>query len=97
MKKATSRRYHNPRSAQRPEPCAEIADQKLRLFPRREVPTSVVLFVEDQVVVGALGPTPRSLVDFFRENADGSRNGDVIVVEEGAFVWRPADAPYKIS
>jgi hypothetical protein len=41
----------------------------------------------DEIVVGALGPTPRSLVDLFREDADGSRNRDVVVVEEGALVF----------
>jgi hypothetical protein len=41
----------------------------------------------DEIVVGALGPTPRSLVDLFRENANGGRNGDVEVVEEGALVF----------
>jgi hypothetical protein len=46
---------------QRLEPCAEIAHQELRLFPRREEPALVVLVVEDQIGVGPLGPTPRSL------------------------------------
>src|SRR4030095_15359098 len=41
----------------------------------------------DEIVVGALGPTPRSLVDLFRENANGGRNGDVEVVEESALVF----------
>src|SRR3981081_303935 len=41
----------------------------------------------DEMVVGSLGPTPRSLVDLFREDAYGSRNGDVVVVEEGALVF----------
>src|SRR6478672_4795831 len=36
----------------------------------------------EEVVVGALGPTPRTLVDLFGENADGSRNGDAQVVEK---------------
>jgi hypothetical protein len=43
----------------------------------------------DEIVVGALAPTPRGLVDLFRENADGRRNGDVVVVEEGALVGLP--------
>ena len=38
-----------------------------------------------EIVVGALGPTPRSLVDLLRENANGSRNGDAQVVEKAAF------------
>src|SRR5688572_7878853 len=41
----------------------------------------------DEILVGALGPTPRSLVDLFGENANGGRNGDVEVVEEGALVF----------
>src|SRR4029453_7498299 len=41
----------------------------------------------DEIVVGPLGPTPRRLVDLFREDAYGSRNGDVVVVEEGALVF----------
>src|SRR5207253_10018201 len=41
----------------------------------------------DEIFVGALGPTPRSLVDLFREYANGSRNGDVEVVEEGTLVF----------
>src|SRR4026207_1452000 len=72
---------------QRLEPRAEVAHQELRLFPCREVPALVVLVVEQQVVVGALGPTPRSLVDLLRKDADGGRHGDVVVVEEGALVF----------
>src|SRR5688572_17760639 len=41
----------------------------------------------DEILVGALGPAPRSLVHLFREDADGGRNGDVVVVEEGALVF----------
>src|SRR4029450_9232196 len=41
----------------------------------------------DEIVVGALGPTPRGFVHLFRENATGGRNGDVVVVEEGALVF----------
>src|SRR3954452_25129810 len=41
----------------------------------------------NEIVVGALGPTPRSLVDLLREDAYGSRNGDVVVVEEGTLVF----------
>src|SRR6187431_1102811 len=41
----------------------------------------------NEIVVGALGPTPRSLVDLFRENANGGRNGDVEVVDVGALVF----------
>src|SRR5436305_6525615 len=42
----------------------------------------------DEIVVGALGPTPRSLVDLLRENANGSRNGDAQVVEKAALEFR---------
>jgi hypothetical protein len=37
----------------------------------------------DEILAGALGPTPRSLVDLLREDAYGSRNRDVVVGEEG--------------
>ena len=38
----------------------------------------------EEIVVGALRPTPRALVDLLGENANGSRNGDAQVVEEAA-------------
>jgi hypothetical protein len=41
----------------------------------------------DEIVVGALGPTSRSLVDLFRENANGGRNGDAIVIRIAALVF----------
>src|SRR5262245_45076494 len=41
----------------------------------------------NEIPVGALGPTPRRLVDLLREDAYGSRNGDVVVVEAGALVF----------
>jgi hypothetical protein len=41
----------------------------------------------DEILVGALGPTPRSVIDLFRDDADGCRNGDGVVVEEGALVF----------
>ena len=41
----------------------------------------------DEIAVGALGPTPGSLVDLFGKDAHGGRNGDVVVVEEGALVF----------
>ena len=45
---------------------------------------SLDLVEVDEILVGALGPTPRSLVDLLREDADGGRNGDAEVVEEAA-------------
>ena len=72
---------------QRLEPCAEIAHQELRLFPRREVPAFVVLLVVEELGIRPFRPTPRSFVDLFREDANGGRNGDVEVVEEGALVF----------
>src|SRR6202165_583573 len=41
----------------------------------------------DQFGIRPLCPAPRSLVDLFRKNANGGRNGDVEVVEEGALVF----------
>src|SRR4051812_13093168 len=41
----------------------------------------------DEIVVSALGPTPRSLVNLFRKDAYSCRNGDAVVVEEGAPVF----------
>src|ERR1041384_1195887 len=41
----------------------------------------------NEVVVGALGPASRRLIDLFREDANGSWHGDVVVVEEGALVF----------
>ena len=41
----------------------------------------------EELGIRSLGPTPRSLVDLFRENADRGRNGDLEIVEEGAFVF----------
>src|SRR6185369_3995065 len=62
--------------------------EQLRLLPGGEVTAFGDGVEMDEIVVGALGPTPRSLVDLFREDAYGSRNGDVVVVEEGALVFR---------
>src|SRR4026209_15354 len=69
------------------EPHAQLIYEELRLFPGRKVAALGELVEVDEILVGALGPTPRSLVDLLREDAYGSRNGDVVVVEEGAFVF----------
>src|SRR5204863_1346276 len=58
-----------------------------RLLPGGKVPAFRDGVEMDEIVVGALGPTPRSFVDLFREDAYGSRNGDVVVVEEAALVF----------
>ena len=73
--------------AKRPEASAYLFGEELRLLPGGKVPAFGEGVEVDEIVVGALGPTPRSLVDLFREDAYGSRNGDVVVVEEGALVF----------
>gem|GEM_PF-6403038 len=57
------------------------------LFPGRKVAAFVEGVEMDEIVVSALGPTPRSLVDLFRENANGGRNGDAQVINKGALVF----------
>src|SRR4029453_6423890 len=83
----TSLRLGSKAHPQRREPHAELISEGLRLFPGRKVAALGELVEVDEILVGALGPTPRSLVDFLREDTYGSRNGDVVVVEEGAFVF----------
>src|SRR4051812_1602015 len=73
--------------AKRSQASANLFHEELWLLPGGKVPAFGGGVEMDEIVVGALGPTPRSLVDLFREDADGSRNGDVVVVEEGAFVF----------
>src|SRR5262245_19055031 len=74
-------------SAQRPETSAYFFYEELRLFPGGKVPAFGEGVEMNEIVVGSLSPTPRSLVDLFRKDAYGSRNGDVVVVEEGALVF----------
>jgi hypothetical protein len=59
----------------------------LRLFPGGKVPAFGEGVEMDEIVVGTLGPTPRSLIDLFRENANGGRNGDAQVINKGALVF----------
>jgi hypothetical protein len=48
---------------------------------------ALVDFVEvDEVGIRLLGPGPRGLVDLVREDADGSRDGDALEVEEAELV-----------
>src|SRR6185295_1534249 len=60
--------------AQRPEARPNFFRKQLRLFPGGKVPAFRECVEMDEIGVGALGPTPRSLVDLFRENADGRWN-----------------------
>src|SRR5918911_2609566 len=48
--------------AQRSEARANFLREEVRLFPRREVTALVDLVVMDQLGIGPLGPTPRSLI-----------------------------------
>src|SRR3954462_6154313 len=73
---------------QRSESGSQLLTEDLRLFPRREVPALRQLVVMDELGIGPLRPTPRSLVDLLRKDTYGSRNGDAEVIEEGALVFR---------
>src|SRR5688500_8160200 len=75
-------------SAQRPERCSEFLDENRRLLPGCEMAALGEPVVMDEIVVGALRPIPRSLVDLLRENADRGRNGDAQVVDEAALAFR---------
>ena len=59
-----------------------LSRKQLRLFPGGEVPAFGEGVEVNEIVVGALGPTPRSLVDLFRKDANGGRNRDVVVVKK---------------
>src|SRR5688572_15026071 len=76
-----------PLLAQRSEARPYLLAEEFWLFPGGKVPAFGDGVEMDEILVGALGPTARSLVDLFRENANGGRNGDVVVVEEGALVF----------
>src|SRR5580704_9174525 len=63
--------------AQWPEARANLLGKEFRLFPGRIVPALVSPVVVDELVICALGPTPRGLVVLARKNAHRSRDGDV--------------------
>src|SRR4051812_46500235 len=70
------------RLAQRSEAGPNFVREHFRLFPGCKVPALVELVVVNELGVGALGPTPRSLVELFRKRADGYGNGNVLRREE---------------
>src|SRR5687768_3883360 len=51
------------RLAKRPQPRAQLVHEELRLYPGRKMTALGELVEVDEIEVGALGPTPRSLVD----------------------------------
>ena len=59
---------------QRPQASAHFFREELRLFPSREMPAFENFVEMDEIGVSTLRPTPRTLVDLFGENADGSWN-----------------------
>src|SRR3954466_11248580 len=79
---------HHSRSTERPEACAQIVNDCLRLLPCGEVPAFRMTVVEQEIRIGALRPTTRTFGDLLRENADDSRNGDAQVVDEAALEFR---------
>ena len=81
------RAHHPPDwflATQRLKTYTKLFYEELWLFPGRKVTALGGLVKVDELAVGALSPTPRSLVDLLRKNADGGRNGGLEVVEEGA-------------
>src|SRR4051812_8934004 len=79
---------HHSTSTQRPEACAQIVNDRLRLLPCGEVPAFRMTVVEQKIGIGALCPTPRGFSDLLRESADDSRDGDAQVVDEPALELR---------
>src|SRR5262245_42008845 len=64
--------------AQRPEACANLLRQELRLLEGGKVPTLWQLVVVDQLGVRPLGPASRSRIEFIREDAHGNRELDAL-------------------
>ena len=64
--------------AQRPVSRSEFSTEEFRLFPVREVVALVELVVMDELGIGPLRPTSRSLIELVREHAHGHRDGDVL-------------------
>src|SRR5262245_34354221 len=58
--------------AQRPEGCAQLPRNEVRLLPGREAVGLVHLVEVDEVGVRLLGPAARRLVELAREDADGA-------------------------
>src|SRR5260370_9880203 len=75
------------RSAQGPEPRAQLVAEEFGLLPGGEVAAFVDLVVMDELGVSPFYPTPRSCIDLIREDAHGNRDGDVLRGKEGLLVF----------
>src|SRR5260221_2194710 len=75
------------RSAKRFERSSEFLGENRRLLPCREVPALLRLVVVNELWVGSLGPTPRSLVLLAAEDAHGCGDLHGFHVEETALVF----------
>ena len=62
------------RSAQRPEACADLFRESLRLLPRGEVPAFGEPVVMNQFGIGFFCPAARGGIDLVGKDAHGSRN-----------------------
>src|SRR5262249_62190053 len=80
------KRLMSRRSSQRPERAAYLGREEVGLLPGREVVASVDFVVVDEIRVGLLGPAPRRLIELSREDADRSRHGCALDVEEAELV-----------
>src|SRR5437667_7350755 len=68
-------------SAQRFEPCAQLANEEFWLFPSRKVPAFGDLVVMDEFGIRPLCPASRGWIEFVREDAHGNRDGDAFRIE----------------
>src|SRR4030095_9577863 len=74
-------------ATQRFERGTKFSDEKLRLFPRREVTAFIELVVIDKLGISPLCPTPRGLIDLVRKGAHRDRDDDVFRCKEGELVF----------
>src|ERR1700681_3516264 len=69
------------RLAQRFEPRAHFTDEDLRLFPGRKVAAFVDPVLVNEFGIRTLCPAPRGWIEFVREDAHGTRDGDAFRIE----------------
>src|ERR1700726_220944 len=69
------------RIAERAKAGSKLFNKQSWLFPGREVTALAELVIVDQLGIGALGPAPRSRIEFVREDAHGDRDGDAFRIE----------------
>src|SRR5260221_4025051 len=79
-------RRTNRLATQRPEACANLFREDLRLFPRREVAAPVDLVVMDELGERPLSPTPRSRIELVGKDGHGDGNVDSLGVEVAELV-----------